>query len=222
MKTKSKKYYLNLLLSSNIEFDEKALKPELIQLCKTYNLLKDETEVESESSEETTQTTEETTSSEETTQTDETIVESHEETTDESELIEQALRNAQQGNFNESNGVEESNGIVKIERKKRGKKESKPDSFRLEGYVLLMLVDTILPFAFSFIHNMMSKQIKIESNEIGLTDIQLKKVEPLADQCADYLSFNMNPVAGFFITTSLMYVNNLMALRSFKNAEIKR
>jgi hypothetical protein len=35
----------------------------------------------------------------------------------------------------------------------------------------------------------------------------------LANQAADYMAVNLNPIAGFFIVAAFMYGNNLISLR---------
>ena len=103
-----------------------------------------------------------------------------------------------------------------VERKTRKSKkgESSPDSFKIEGYILLMVTDTIFPYAFSFLNNMFDKTRKIEANQLQLGEKEMSKLEPLADQAASYLSININPIAGFLIVSAMMYSNNLLYLRS--------
>jgi hypothetical protein len=102
--------------------------------------------------------------------------------------------------------------IEKTTRKKK-KGESSPDSFRVEGYILMLVVDTVFPFAFSTINNMLDKRIKIQSYDLALNDKDFKKLEPLADQAADYMAVNLNPIAGFFLVATFMYGNNVINLR---------
>ena len=106
-----------------------------------------------------------------------------------------------------------------IERKKRKLKkgESDPNSFRMQGYLLLLGVDTIFPSILSFANNMLDKKHKLTVAEIKLNDADFKSLEPLADQAADYMSINLNPIAGFFIMSSLLYANNVITLKIEKN-----
>jgi hypothetical protein len=99
-------------------------------------------------------------------------------------------------------------------RKKKG--ESSPDSFRLEGYVLLLITDTVFPFAFAFLNNLLDKRIKIDATDLQLTQKDFDKLEPLADQAADYMSIGMNPIAGFALVATFMYSNNLIMIRASK------
>lgn len=106
------------------------------------------------------------------------------------------------------------------ERKTRKAKKgsSDPEATRIEGFILLIAVDTLFPFALAFLNNMLDKKGKrIEPKDIQLDQKSFDKLEPLADQAADYLSFNINPVAGFFIASSLMYANNLIQVKMTKD-----
>jgi hypothetical protein len=105
------------------------------------------------------------------------------------------------------------------ERKTRKSKKgaSDPEATRIEGFILLIAVDTLFPFALAFLNNMLDKKGKrIEPKDLQLDQKSFDKLEPLADQAADYLSFNINPVAGFFIASSLMYANNLIQIKMVK------
>jgi hypothetical protein len=107
-----------------------------------------------------------------------------------------------------------------VERKVRKAKKgsSDPNATRIEGFILLIAVDTIFPFGLAFLNNMIDKKHKqIEPTELQLDQKSFDKLEPLADQAADYLSFNINPVAGFFIASSLMYANNMIVLKMKNN-----
>lgn len=97
------------------------------------------------------------------------------------------------------------------QRKKRGK--SSPDSMQIEGYILLLVIDTIYPASFSVINNMLDKKLKIQAHQLSLKPEQWKALEPLADQAAAYLSININPVAGFLLMSTFMYGNNLINVR---------
>jgi len=102
-----------------------------------------------------------------------------------------------------------------FEKKKRKipKNQSSPDSFRVEGYVLLLVTDTLFPFTFSFLNNMLDKKNKISATDLQLNEVDFKKLEPLADQAADFMAVNLNPIAGFFLVATFMYSNNLIALK---------
>lgn len=103
-------------------------------------------------------------------------------------------------------------GVEKTTRKKK-KGQSDPDSFRIEGYILLLMTDTVFPFAFAALNNMLDKRIKISAVDLQLDEKQMSKLEPLADQAADYMAINLNPIAGFFLMSTFMYGNNLLTLR---------
>jgi len=103
--------------------------------------------------------------------------------------------------------------LVERTRKKIPKNDSQPDSFRIDGYMLMLLTDTVAPFLFAMIHNMLEKRFKIEATQLALTSEQNAKLTPLAAAAADYLQFNINPVLGFFLMSGVMYGNNLYMLR---------
>ena len=103
--------------------------------------------------------------------------------------------------------------IIEKTSKRRKKGESSPDSFRMEGYILLLIVDTVYPVTLAFLNNLFDKKLKIEATDLKLEEHDFKKLEPLADQAADYMSFNINPIAGFALVSTFMYANNLLALR---------
>lgn len=107
-----------------------------------------------------------------------------------------------------------------FEKKKRKSKkgESDPNSFRMQGYLLLLATDTIFPAALSFANNLLDKKHKISVAELKLNDRDFASLEPIADQAADYMSININPIAGFFIMASFLYANNIIILKMERNA----
>ena len=109
--------------------------------------------------------------------------------------------------------------LVEKTRRKSKKGESSPDSFRINGYVLLLATDVVFPFAFAGINNLLDKKTKVKTEDLQLSEKDFSKLEPLADQAADYLMINLNPVAGYFIMCGFMYGNNLMLVRSNKNEQ---
>ena len=131
------------------------------------------------------------------------------------ELFE-AIKNAKSSNQTQ----EASKPLVEKKNRKIGKKESNPDSFRLQGYVLMLIINTIFPFLFSFLNNMFEKRFKIDVHELKLSDRDFKELEPLADAAADYIAVNINPVAGFMIVSAFMYGGQFVSIRSIKLAEL--
>lgn len=113
--------------------------------------------------------------------------------------------------------------IIEIKKKRQPRKtKSKDPEFRLEGYVILMIIDTIFPTAIVMINNMVNKKFKIESDEIGLSEDQYKKLEPLADNAADFISVKLNPVVGLFLMSTFMYGSNYMFIHSQKAVSTKK
>jgi hypothetical protein len=102
--------------------------------------------------------------------------------------------------------------VEKTSRKKK-KGESSPDSFRIEGYILLLVTDTVFPFVFAWLNNMFDKKIKIKPYDLQLSQKDFDKLEPLADQAADYMAVQLNPIAGFVLVSAFMYSNNLIMVR---------
>ena len=107
--------------------------------------------------------------------------------------------------------------LIEKTKKKRKRGESSSDSFRIEGYVLLLITDTVFPFTFAFINNLLDKKIKIDATDLQLAEKDFNKLEPLADQAADYMSINLNPIAGFLLISTFMYANNLIIVRMQKS-----
>jgi hypothetical protein len=100
-------------------------------------------------------------------------------------------------------------------RRKNKKGASSPDSFHVSGYILLLAIDTVMPNAMAFINNMIDKKHdKINPGDLRLSEKDMQEIEPLADQAADYLTFNLNPVAGFFIAAAFLYTNNIIAVKA--------
>jgi hypothetical protein len=104
--------------------------------------------------------------------------------------------------------------LITKEKRKRKKGESSPDSFRIEGYILLLATDTAFPTILAFINNLVDKKHrKITADELRLAEKDFNKLEPLADQAADYMTVHLNPIAGFFIIATFMYANNIIAVK---------
>ena len=105
----------------------------------------------------------------------------------------------------------------KPKRKTRKKKSDVPTF--IEGWILLMIIDIVLPMGISTVFNMFVKNkphLKIEASELSLQPDQQAKLEPLAEQAANHLKVNVNPVAMFFIMSTIMYTQNLFTLQAFK------
>ena len=77
----------------------------------------------------------------------------------------------------------------------------------------MLVADTVFPFAFAGINNLLDKRHKIQAHKLALNDKDFAKLEPLADQAADYMAINLNPIAGFLLISTFMYGNNLLTLR---------
>jgi len=104
--------------------------------------------------------------------------------------------------------------IITKEKRKRKKGESSADSFRIEGYILLLATDTLFPTLLAWVNNMVDKKHKkLMASDLQLSQKDFDKLEPLADQAADYMSVNLNPIAGFFLVSAFMYTNNMIVIK---------
>lgn len=110
--------------------------------------------------------------------------------------------------------------IFEKKKRKAKKGESDPNSFRMQGYLLLLATDTIFPAALAFANNMLDKKRKISVAELKLSDADFASLEPIADQAADYMSININPIAGFFIMASFLYANNIISIKMNLDAKV--
>lgn len=121
--------------------------------------------------------------------------------------------------FNVDENVQTVN--VKKPRKPREKKNGSPEfsTFQVEGYMLLLLVDLILPSGIAFVFNMFEKDKskKIKASEITLNEKQREDITPIADAAAQSLSMKMNPLTAFFVMSSLSYAFNVFMLKESKN-----
>jgi hypothetical protein len=104
--------------------------------------------------------------------------------------------------------------IITKEKRKRKKGESSAESFRIEGYILLLATDTLFPTLLAWVNNMVDKKHrKLMASDLQLSQKDFDKLEPLADQAADYMSVNLNPIAGFFLVSAFMYTNNMIVIK---------
>ena len=112
--------------------------------------------------------------------------------------------------------------IITKEKRKRKRGESSADSFRIEGYTLLLATDTLFPTLLAWVNNMVDKKHKkLMASDLQLAQKDFDKLEPLADQAADYMSVNLNPIAGFFLVSAFMYTNNMIVIK-MSNEPIKK
>jgi len=104
--------------------------------------------------------------------------------------------------------------LITKEKRKRKKGESSPDAFHVEGYILLLAVDTLFPTILALVNNMVDKKHKkLTASDLALAEKDFAKLEPLADQAADYMTVHLNPIAGFFLIASFMYANNMIVIK---------
>lgn len=101
----------------------------------------------------------------------------------------------------------------------RQKKKDVVEPFRIEGYLIMLVLDMSFPFALCYIANMFEKndKKKISSGQISLTEDQKNTLAPLADKVAESMTFNMNPLTAFFLVSSLSYGMNIFMLKQSQN-----
>lgn len=106
-----------------------------------------------------------------------------------------------------------------VKPRKRRTRKIKDEGFIVDGYILLMLIDMVMPFGLTFLFNMFisNPKKKIQPHEIGLSDEQRTKLEPLADRAAEAITIKMNPLTGFFIMSSITYGSNLLNVSHSKS-----
>lgn len=97
-------------------------------------------------------------------------------------------------------------------KRKPSRKRSKKNESEIEGYILLTVMDMLIPSGFILVNNMFTKK-KIKFGSLSLSEKQFQKLEPLADRAAESLQINSNPLTTFFIVGTVMYAGNFMALK---------
>lgn len=158
---------------------------------------------------------------------DETLLDNVDEIEDESEAMFQRMRasivteSTQQEQTQSDSFVSVDANINKtVETKTRKQRKGKTtnESFQLDGYILLMLVDMAFPTGIAMIFNMFvkDKTKKIDATVLSLKPDQQEKLQPLADKAAESLNFKTSPIASFMIMSSLMYASNLYVLKTMK------
>lgn len=85
-------------------------------------------------------------------------------------------------------------------------------SAKITGYMLLLVVDIIVPGMLIFIWKKArgKKAENIQKSDIQLTHDEKNDLKELADQAAQQLSISMNPIAAFSITVLFMYGSKMM------------
>jgi hypothetical protein len=76
----------------------------------------------------------------------------------------------------------------------------------IDGYMLLAIMDAFVPSVVKIIFK--KKFANVTTEQVMLSDVQKKSLEPLADEMAKYLSGYVNPLYAFFIVSGMMYYNN--------------
>ena len=130
------------------------------------------------------------------------------------EKLTEEIENAQEIKEKEEGAIKPP---IKRTRAKKKRGESDPDYFRIEGYILLVACDVVFPGIMVLLNNKILKRQKIDIEQLQLDEKEGKKLEPLANQCADYLMIHMNPIWGFTITAGILYGNHYIKLTTRMN-----
>ena len=83
----------------------------------------------------------------------------------------------------------------------------------MSGIMLLVLVDSILPLAISFINNKYSKR-KVKSTSLKMTKTQKNELQPIADEVVKLLNVEANPIFMLSISMIGIYGLNLAEARN--------
>jgi len=103
------------------------------------------------------------------------------------------------------------------EKKKRGRKagtknKSEGDPL-IDGEMLVMFIDIIMPLAIAATNNMVSKD-KISPDDLLLTEKMKDKMKVFADKCAETINLSMNPWVGLFVLSAGAYGYKVMELKN--------
>jgi len=121
----------------------------------------------------------------------------------------------------ESNETSDFQPLNEEPKKKRGRKpkeqtQTMATSFAINGAILLLCVDLILPFVFTYAHNLfVKKEQQVNMEDIKLTTEQKNDLAPLADEAAKMIQLT-NPLAVFSIVMVINYSVNLMTVKALK------
>jgi hypothetical protein len=84
---------------------------------------------------------------------------------------------------------------------------------RIEGYMLIMVTDTVFPTLLSVANNMIDKKHKVTVSDLKLSEEDMSALSPLADQAASSMSIALSPIAGYFIMSAFMYANTMINVK---------
>lgn len=108
--------------------------------------------------------------------------------------------------------------IEQKEEKKRGRGRKKIEEIKEEniinGSLLILLIDLILPRLVVLVHNRISKEKQVKSSQLQMTNKQRKDLMPIADEAAKQLLIKANPITVLLIALIGIYGINLLMLRS--------
>ena len=103
------------------------------------------------------------------------------------------------------------------EKKKRGRKAGTKNKTEgdplIDGEMLVMFIDIIMPLAIAATNNMVSKD-KISPDDLLLTEKMKDKMKVFADKCAETINLSMNPWVGLFVLSAGAYGYKVMELKN--------
>lgn len=81
----------------------------------------------------------------------------------------------------------------------------------ISGYLLLLLVDAIVPEVIAFVMRRWGKRPDVKGSQMRLNDDERKQLEQLADAAAARLMAGMDPVTLFGFAVAVMYIARIPA-----------
>lgn len=130
-----------------------------------------------------------------------------------------------------SEEFKESESIININNESEANFNTGNENFKSEfknlvsGYMLLSLMDFVMPFAVIKIYSFVNKDFKklnIKPNSLKLDSEQKEALKNSADEVAKYLFQKINPLTAFFIGASLFYGQNLFEQIELKKENLKQ
>lgn len=107
---------------------------------------------------------------------------------------------------------------------RKGQAISKPTEIKassfLTGAILISMVDMLIPMALAGLNNWRSK-VKINADDMKMTDAQKKELDPVATAVLQELNIQASPTLLMGVMMVGIYAGNLMLLRSDAEAKQK-
>jgi len=91
-----------------------------------------------------------------------------------------------------------------------------PKGMLLDGALLMTLTDIAVPAIVSVLHNFFTKENKVTSDELKLSDAQRRDFKEVFDKSAEYLKIHIPPVYLLLVTVGGAYAGNLGKAKASK------